>query len=30
MAPAEVARKLGMGIAEVELMARMLRYRRQV
>ncbi|MFT5086342.1 MAG: hypothetical protein ACI906_000111 [Candidatus Latescibacterota bacterium] len=29
-APAEVARKLGMGIAEVELMARMLRYRRQV
>lgn len=28
-APAEVARKLGMGIAEVELMARMLRHRRQ-
>ena len=27
--PAVVARKLGMGIAEVELMARMLRYRRQ-
>ena len=28
-APAEVARRLGMGIAEVELMNRMLRHRRQ-
>jgi hypothetical protein len=28
-APAEVARRLGMGIAEVELMSRMVRYRRQ-
>jgi hypothetical protein len=28
-APAEVARRLGMGIAEVELMHRMLRHRRQ-
>ena len=29
MAPAEVARRLGLGIAEVELMNRMLRHRRQ-